>query len=169
MSASSISLDEWSVRYSMIHCQVVCYNISDRYVQLSYMQQLDVSGPSGCLLGCLQRLAWPTSVWQLVSVGSVNTDWYSIGWCKRGWPLSEPCVDTGVYGVHGHQGVRDHGQTYQLNRECVWCVHVICAVVHRSSSLKRYSIGVVWCSKCVFTHTGMLCLCVGLQRSCSVF
>ena len=47
MSASSISLDEWSVRYSMIHCQVVCYNISDMYVQLSFMQQLDVSGSPG--------------------------------------------------------------------------------------------------------------------------
>ena len=47
MSASSISLDEWSVRYSMLHCQLVCYNISDMYVQLSFMQQLDVSGPLG--------------------------------------------------------------------------------------------------------------------------
>jgi hypothetical protein len=47
MGARSISLDDWSVRYSMIHCQVVCYNISDMYVQLVYMQQLDVSGPLG--------------------------------------------------------------------------------------------------------------------------
>jgi hypothetical protein len=41
MSARSIGRDGCLVRYSMLHCQV------DMYVQLAYMQQLDVSGPLG--------------------------------------------------------------------------------------------------------------------------
>ena len=88
MSARSIGRDGCLVRYSMLHYQVVCYNISDMYVQLSFMQQLDVSGPLGAswvvfsswhgLLGCG---SWYQSG-QSVQSGC------TVGWCKCGQCVS---------------------------------------------------------------------------------
>ncbi len=103
----------------MLHCQV------DMYVQLAYMQQLDVSGLPGA--------SWVVfSAWHGLQVcGS----WYQsgqavqsgciVGWCKCGRSLSEVCVDTGVCnGVHDHRGAIGLCCVYQLTRECVWCEYM---------------------------------------------
>jgi hypothetical protein len=82
MGARSISLDEWSVRYSMLHCQV------DMYVQLEYMQQLDVSGPLGAswvVFSSWHGLLVCDSCYQ--SVQSVQSG-CMVGWCKCGQCVS---------------------------------------------------------------------------------
>jgi hypothetical protein len=116
MSASSISLDEWSVGYNMIHCQVVCYNISDMYVQLSFMQQLDVSGPLGAswivfsswhgLLGCG---SWYQSG-QSVQSGC------TVGWCKCGQCVSVVSNSIDIVLVYTIIGVQ---------KDCAVCIRSI--------------------------------------------